>query len=311
MISVIIPLYNKEKTIGAAVNSILAQTYDDYEIIIVNDGSTDSSLEIVRQIGNDKIRLFNQNNSGVSVARNTGIENAKGEFIAFLDADDRWDADYLEQQMQLVSDYPECHMFGTNYRFVDSRGQVTTTQINNIPFSGSTGILSNYFIVASTSHVPVWTSAVMIRTETIRKLGCFQPGIKSGEDLLTWAKIAVRYPVAYCIIPKATYSLGDGYDLKNEPPRRQDAGDPVGIELKKIYYAYRYSANGKGLGQYLSHWHRMRASVAVRYGERFETIYESLKALSYNPLNHNVLPFIILALCPESLRKKIIRLKSK
>lgn len=310
MISVIIPLFNKEATILRAVDSILNQTFDDYEIIIVNDGSTDGSVDKLRQIESERIRLIEQKNAGVSAARNKGIEYAKGEFVAFLDADDQWDPDYLQQQMQMVENYPECHMFGTNYRFVDSKGTFSSTLINNIPFEGTTGVLSNYFEVASTSHVPVWTSAVVIRTSTLKEIGCFPAGIKSGEDLLTWARIAVRYPVAYCVVPKASYTLGDGYDFKNEPPRRQDSGDPVGLELKNLYNQFRYSKRSRGMKKYLSHWHKMRASVAIRYGEKIETLKESFRSLRYNPMNFKVIPFIILSFCPSALRKRIISSKS-
>lgn len=88
MISIIIPLYNKERIIGKSLHSVLSQDYDDFEVVIVNDGSTDKSAEIVKSIGDSRIRLIEQENGGPSRARNTGVNNAKGEWIVFLDADD-------------------------------------------------------------------------------------------------------------------------------------------------------------------------------------------------------------------------------
>ena len=91
MISVVIPLYNKEKYIKRAIESVLNQTFQKFEIIVVNDGSTDKSAEIVQNIKDPRIRLINQKNAGVSAARNRGIQEAKYEYIAFLDADDFWE----------------------------------------------------------------------------------------------------------------------------------------------------------------------------------------------------------------------------
>ena len=102
MISVVIPLYNKEKQIAKTLQTVLNQTYQNFEIVIVNDGSTDGSVEEVLRISDSRIRLVNQENGGVSAARNRGIDEAKGEYIAFLDADDLWDIDHLEVLYQLL-----------------------------------------------------------------------------------------------------------------------------------------------------------------------------------------------------------------
>ena len=101
MISVVIPLYNKEKSIASTLRTVLNQTFSDYEIVIVNDGSTDGSVEEIEKVQDDRIRLVHQPNAGVSAARNRGIEEAKGELNAFLDADDEWKPDYLATQYHL------------------------------------------------------------------------------------------------------------------------------------------------------------------------------------------------------------------
>ena len=94
MISVVIPLYNKEEQIADTLQSIFAQTFQDFEIVIVDDGSTDNSVEEVEKFDDSRIRLIHQTNAGVSAARNRGIEEARGELIAFLDADDEWKPEY-------------------------------------------------------------------------------------------------------------------------------------------------------------------------------------------------------------------------
>lgn len=303
MISIIIPLYNKRDTIRRSVKSVLSQTFNDFELIIVDDGSSDDSLSMISDIKDDRIFIVSQQNRGVSSARNRGVSISRGDYVAFLDADDEWDNDYLECQKKMILSYPKCNVFGTNYRFKNREGVISHTVLNNVKFIEETGILDNYFEVASCSHVPVWTSAVIIKKEALISIGGFPANIKSGEDLLTWARLIVSGTVAYCKTPKATYNLGEGYDYSNLPPRRQDPGDPVGVGLKELY---KFTPEFVGLRKYISHWHKMRASVAIRYGEKMETIVESCKSLYYNPLNYKVLPFIILSLIPVEIRKKII-----
>ena len=113
--SVVIPLYNKEHFIKKAIQSVLKQSFQDFEIIIVDDGSTDRSLEIARKFESEKLKVYTQPNQGVSVARNKGIENASGEYIAFLDADDTWNMDYLETIDELTTSYPESDIYVTAY----------------------------------------------------------------------------------------------------------------------------------------------------------------------------------------------------
>lgn len=303
MISVVIPLYNKSEWIVGTIQTVLNQRFQDFEIVVVDDGSTDDGPSKVKSIDDCRIRLVCQSNAGVSAARNRGIEEARGEFIAFLDADDEWHPDYLATQKALIENYPACDVFATNYEFRNAQGQITPTILHKLPFDGDTGILSNYFEVASCSHPPLWTSAVVVRRSAIQSVGGFPVGIKSGEDLLTWARLAVRHPIAFTTIPVAIYNLGEGYDKKNLPPRRQDEGDPVGKGLIDLYRKFPKKA---GMRKYISHWHKMRASVAIRYGERIGTIKEVLLSVRYNFLNFKVMPFFVLALLPKRVIRYII-----
>lgn len=302
MISVIIPLYNKKAGIATALRSVLAQTYQDFEIVVVDDGSTDGSVAIVESFDDPRIHLIRQQNAGVSAARNRGIAEAKGEYVAFLDADDEWMPEFLEEIRVLQEAYPACKAQATSY-FFNSNGINSPTILNKIPFQSERGVLSNYFEVASCSHPPVWTSAVCIERELLQEIGGFPVGVKSGEDLLTWARIAMRTQWAYSLKAFAEYNLGEGYDKKNLPPRRQDAGDPVGKGLLELYKTEKRHI---GFRKYLSHWHKMRASVAIRYGERKETLKEVIYSLKYNPFNYKVMLFGVLALLPQNIAKKII-----
>ena len=116
--SVVIPMYNKAEYIRYTLKSVLAQSFHDFEVIVVDDGSTDNSLKIARQTDSDKIRIIAQENQGTAVARNTGIEHASGEYIAFLDADDEWKSNYLETIDTLTDKYPQSDIFVTAYRVI-------------------------------------------------------------------------------------------------------------------------------------------------------------------------------------------------
>lgn len=304
MISVIIPLYNKEKQIVHTLQSVLNQTFQDFEIVIVDDGSTDGSVSEVEKFSDSRIRLIFQKNAGVAAARNRGIEEVKGDLIAFLDADDEWKPEYLATQYYLSQKYPDCNVFACNYEFRNIEGKVTPTIICKLPFTGEDGILFNYFEVASCSHPPLWTSSIVVKKQAIQAIGGFPVGIRSGEDLLTWARLAVNGQIAYSKKVEAIYDLGEGYVLTNLPPRRQDIGDPVGKELVKLLSVYPEKI---ALKRYISHWHKMRASVAIRYGEKIETMKEVLISLFYYPFNMKVILFFFLAILPKKVRLFIIR----
>lgn len=302
MISVVIPLYNKEKSIANTLRTVLQQTYQDFEIVVVNDGSTDNSLAEAESVVDSRIRIVSQPNSGVSAARNKGIEEAKYDLIAFLDADDEWKSEYLETQYNLYEKYPECSIFACNYEFRDHTGKVTPTIIRKLPFDGQDGILTNYFEVASCSHPPICSITIMVKKEAIKAIGGFPVGIKSGEDLLTWAKLASNYNISYSRQILSIYNLGEGYNLDKLPPRKQDLGDPVGKALKEIYRHRKI----KGLRRYISLWHKMRASVALRFGFKSETLKESAKSILYYPCNFKIYIFVILIFLPPQIRKYLI-----
>ena len=230
MISVVIPLYNKEKQIACTLQSVFEQTFQNFEIVIVDDGSTDNSVEEVEKFDDSRIRLIHQTNAGVSAARNRGIEEASGELIAFLDADDVWMPEYLATQYGLYQKYPECSVYACNYEFRDSEGKVTPTIIRKLPFEGEDGILSNYFEVASCSHPPICSISIMVKKMAIQAIGGFPLGIKSGEDLLTWARLAVSGAIVYSRKSLAVFVRDEGLFNKDQQLRVPEKEDIVGIK---------------------------------------------------------------------------------
>ena len=297
MISVVIPLYNKEKQIKRTLQSILAQTFQDFEIVIVNDGSIDNSIIEVEKVKDSRIRLIHQKNTGVSAARNKGIEEAKYELIALLDADDEWKNKYLEVQYDLYKKYPKCDIFACNYEFVNEKHDISPTIIKKLSFKENDGILNNYFEVACVSHPPLCSSAIVIKKKAIQAIGGFPLGIKSGEDLLTWAKLATFYQIAYNKLAYAQFNI-EGYLLNEKPKRIPAPIDVVGNELLRLLRQQRKPY----LRQYLSHWHKMRSSIYMRLSMRKESINEAIVGLKYNPKNYKLYIYILLNLIPSKLR---------
>ncbi len=306
MISVVIPLYNKENLVTHTIQSVLNQSFQDFEIVIVDDGSTDSSVEKATAFVDNRIRIIRQQNGGVSVARNKGIAEAKYEWIAFLDADDELKPTYLDTQWKLHLKYPECNVCACNYEMQDSNGKLTQTIINKLPFKENDGVLTNYFEVASCSNPPVWTSAVMVKKEAISAIGGFPVGVTSGEDLLTWARLAVKYKIAYSLRVEAQFISNLIQQRVEKPTRAYDKIDFVGDGFVKLYE--ESYTNRRDIKKYISRWYQMKTSVNLTANHRKEVFYNGFKSLNYNFLNIKIYLMLMLSLFPVVLRKKFINL---
>lgn len=187
MLSVVIPLYNKEKSIVATLQSVLAQTYTDYEVIIVDDGSTDNSLQVVREriceLGTNRVRVIHQENAGVSSARNRGIEEAKGEYVAFLDGDDLWTPDYLDTLASLIKDYPNVGLYSLGYALSDDK--MPRKKIEEGSYRGK---ICNPW----NSQYAIWTgSSSSSSRERLIKVGLFDTRMTHGEDLDMWWRLVL------------------------------------------------------------------------------------------------------------------------
>lgn len=272
------PLYNKEKDVARAIGSALAQTFTDFELIVVNDGSTDGSTNVVRGFDDPRIRLFEQANAGVSAARNRGVTEARAELVAFLDADDEWLPDFLATIVRLRDHFPMAHVFATSYRVRNPSGQERPIILHGLPSATWEGVLEDYFAVAACSDPPVCSSAVAITKAALEKVGGFPEGVRSGEDLLTWARLAVSTQIAYSTQAQAVFwSPGD---VAERPDRFLDTSDWIGGQLRELFT--RMPANRhKTLRAYLRRWHDMRAAIFLQLGERRSCLREVRKAISY------------------------------
>ncbi len=194
-ISVVIPLYNKEYYIKRAITSVLKQTLPPKEIIVVNDGSTDNGPQVVENLRYPSIRLINQGNQGVSAARNRGVEEARWDFIAFLDADDEWKPQFLEVISVLVKKFPSAGIFATGYEIIQPDGKLIEPDFKVFDNDIEEGIIENYYKVALS--FPVWTSATVIPKRILLSIGGFRRCEVQGEDVELWLRIAMHYPIAF------------------------------------------------------------------------------------------------------------------
>lgn len=308
-ISVIVPLYNKKDTIERALNSIINQTLKPVEIIVVNDGSTDGSDGVVEGMNLRQLRLISQENAGVSAARNKGLKLAKCEWVAFLDADDEWLPTFLEEIIRIKDKYPGSSIYATAYFLVDHEGNQNNIKLNNLPFKGRDGILNNYFRVASCSNPPVWSSAVCINKKDLLEIRGFPYGVIAGEDLLTWARLAVRKDPVYLNMPLAKFYLGKGHVFIERPGREPQDIDYVGIGLKELIRdSKKHRAD---LKKYLSHWYKMRASIYLRLNMHGKALVEIYKGILQNPFNFKLYIYIIISVLPDKIVLYLFRKLSK
>lgn len=198
-ISAIIPAYNSASFIPDAVNSILRQTQPVYEIIVVDDGSSDNTADVVKALGHDIIYL-RQDNQGPSAARNLGINRARGDWIAFLDADDQWTPEKMEEQLSALKKYPELRLISSDMAEIDNDGKMITPTV-----LGKHHLLDRFerldgkplpnalAELMTKNFIP--TGTVLVERQLLLACGLFNSIIRFGEDLELWAKIASRQPI--------------------------------------------------------------------------------------------------------------------
>jgi glycosyltransferase involved in cell wall biosynthesis len=208
MFSVVIPLYNKSAYILKAIHSVLNQTYTEFEIIVIDDGSKDDGLQKVKEIEDNRIYIITQKNAGVSTARNNGVAIARNNFVAFLDADDWWDSNFLREMDQLIKDFPGAGIYGCNYYYVEKGVNIISEKGFRSGFKA--GYIDYFKIFSSTLIVPFNCSFVIVDRNIFNNVGGFNPQLKFGEDMDLWIRIALKCKVAYLNKPLA-YSNQDSY----------------------------------------------------------------------------------------------------
>ncbi|HBN06322.1 MAG TPA: hypothetical protein DD434_11135 [Bacteroidales bacterium] len=200
MFSVVIPLYNKEKSIGNTIQSVLNQTFQDFEIVVVNDGSTDNSLQVVENINDSRIRIINKPNGGVSSARNRGIKEAKYAWIAFLDGDDLWKPNHLSVVYQMLKSFPDKCFFSTSFSYLGN------SKLSKNAKGSDVIIIEDYFKESLNDYLVNSTTAV-VNKKCFDDVGFFDINYVRGEDLDMWARIASKYQLVKSFEITSIYRL--------------------------------------------------------------------------------------------------------
>ena len=292
--SVVIPLYNKQNYIAATLKSVLAQTFTDFEVLVIDDVSTDNSTNVVKSIVDDRIRIISHDkNSGLSASRNTGIKNAATPFIAFLDADDIWKPEFLQKIYELTVNYPEADLFGTKYEEIYPVSVVIEHQ-----FSIKTGIVDNYFQKEINQHIYCFSS-ICIRKEAFQKIGLFNEDISMGEDVDFNVRANLVSKLVYCNEALARITMHS----ENQITHSTLSGKTI---IDHDYYE-RANPEKKHLKKYLD-FHRYTMAKRYKLDGDLRTYRKLVKGISLVNLNYKQ---IILLYAPVFVLKLIKGLKAK
>ncbi len=199
-VSVIIPVYNAESFIEETLESALAQTYKNIEIIVVNDGSTDGSYKKIKPYL-PSIKYISQENKGVSSARNNGIRQSKGELIAFLDSDDVWVPEKLQIQVEYLNENKNTAFVHSNIKYINESSQLISPETDFVP--GISGMCFRELFEGN----KIATSTVVIRKDCLERVGYFTENITFAEDYELWLKMAKHFPIGYLDQPLLRYRV--------------------------------------------------------------------------------------------------------
>lgn len=180
LVSIIIPVYNASKFLNDTLNTILNQTYTNFEALFVNDCSSDNSADIILKCSDERVKLINnEKNSGAAVSRNNGIKNAKGRFICFLDSDDLWEVNKIEEQVKFMKENNSTFSY-TSYEFADENGK---------PNGKKVYVPENITYKQALKNTTIWTSTVMFDMDKLTKDNIYMPDVRRGQDTATWWKV--------------------------------------------------------------------------------------------------------------------------
>jgi glycosyltransferase involved in cell wall biosynthesis len=188
-VSVVVPLYNKAEHVRESIASVFAQSFTRFELIVIDDGSTDSSAAVVEAIPSAAIRLIRQSNHGVSAARNRGMSEATADWIAFLDADDLWHEDHLAELWRTHEAFPQAALVANDYCLSRANPRSGTAEVGR-------RVTARFIDEAARGAAWVFTSAAMVRKDVALGIGGFAEGESRGEDVDLWVRMALDHPVA-------------------------------------------------------------------------------------------------------------------
>lgn len=308
-ISVVIPLYNKKQYIKRAIDSVLAQTVQEFEIIVVNDGSTDNGADVVRSIPDDRIRLIEQENKGVSVARNRGIETSQSELVAFLDADDEYKSHFLATVLRLKERFPASGAYATAYEIKEPNGKTKKQVYKAIPPHPWEGVIPNYFKSALGVHL-VCSSSVAVVKAVFKKAGLFPSGEKFGEDLDEWIRIAIDYPIAFSTEINSIYhqDANNRVLLDIIHPEKYIFDRNYGMYHNKLILNNKY-VESKYLKEFVNKFRLKYAIALILEGKKAKAL-EYLLKIKTRYFLPRLIKYLILILLPKKLLYAFLKIRN-
>jgi glycosyltransferase involved in cell wall biosynthesis len=294
-VSVIIPTYNCAKYIAGALESVLNQSYRNFEIVVVDDGSTDNTKEILNSyITNGLIRYIYQTNQGPGAARNKGVEASSGEYVAFLDADDQLVSNSLESRKQFLDEHQEVMLVFADYFQSVENLSLLTPHLRNSGFldffQGATegNIGKRYFfnekfirLYLKFSPHPIWVCTVMVRKSLVHKVGQFRTDIFIGEDVDYWIRSTARYKIGYIDEPLAIYNYNVTSLTKNVEKYCNDA--------IKMYSRY---LDSESLDKEVLHKQMSSLYFSLGYHYILNNRYDKARSALMTSLRYNLMNFV-------------------
>ncbi len=290
--SIIIPLYNKEQFIENTLKSVLQQTYQNFEIIIVNDGSTDRSIELLQKYTDKRIQIIHKQNQGVSVARNNGIKLAKAQFICFLDADDYWYPHFLETFNMLIEKYKNQYVFSAAFE-VETKWNTFKSMYSIDPTQND---LVVDFFEASKKECVLWTSCAVFDKSVFEKVGNFDKTIKIAQDTDLWIRIGLHYPIVFTWETLAIYK----HDAQSLSKKTDDLNDR--LHFKKFE---KEEKTNKKLKTYLDLM-RYFAAMHSKLNNNLKSFKEIVNEINYNNIS---LKKRILLKTPKPILQQLLKLQ--
>jgi glycosyltransferase involved in cell wall biosynthesis len=287
-ISVIIPTYNRSALVRETVNSVLRQTFSDFELFVIDDGSTDNTREVINSLNDSRLKYIYQNNSGVSSARNLGIKIARGQFICFLDSDDLWPENFLQTMIKKLQDNPQ---YGAAYCMRTRLFEDGSTQPSyQKEFFCSGQVTRNLF-----EKTFIQTSAICFRKNILEGL-FFDESLTNGEDVDLWLRVSTR--AKFLFVPDIQIIYRQQSAAPGEPDFQPKYCNRIRV-LERFYFEFdgdKYIPRKTAMRKLSNAW-RSVAKKAIKAKCRKAAIELVRKALQYRPLQIRLYLDLLAAYC--------------
>ena len=269
LVSIVTPTFNRADYLRVAIDSVLVQTYANFEHLIVDDGSTDDTAGVIDSYGDERIRYFRQENQGQSVARNLGIEQSRGEFICFLDSDNAWVPEKLRQQVEAFQSHPEAGVVYGDNIFIDGEGnELSRRDMRRRSGWITEALLGDNFVSMNTT---------MTRTELLRRVGGFDPADRYAEDYGLWLRVSLHAPFVYIPERWAYYRIMEN-QISSDKLTRLDANESL---IHSFIHEHADQLDSRQVREALSRFYERKGRHEASGGRRWGALASGVRAVRY------------------------------